>query len=273
MARPTITSVANDKVKYVRTLERRRMREKEGRFVAEGARVLEDALRAGSVPALVFYAPELEATPRGKALLKQLSLATAEVYPVSEAVMAAVSDTVTPQGVLAVLSMAELRPRSDSLWLILDGIQDPGNLGTLLRSAEAAGVGQVWLAPGTADAFSAKVVRAGAGVHFRLPLTRRSWPEITHALQGRPVRLAEEGSELAYDDADWTQPTALIVSNEGGGPSGEAREAATERIAIPMQGGTESLNVGVAASVILFEAARQRRNRTKTPDVSNTSEV
>jgi RNA methyltransferase, TrmH family len=102
-------------------------------------------------------------------------------------------------------------------------------------------------------------VRAGAGAHFRLPLTRRSWAEIDRTLQGRPVRLAEEGSTLPYDEVDWTNAVALIVSNEGGGPSDEARHSATERIAIPMQGGTDSLNVGVAASVILFEAARQRR--------------
>jgi len=264
MGRPLIQSTTNDKVKYVRTLERRRTREKEGRFVVEGVRVVEDALRAGCVPALAFYTSDVEETPRGQALLQRLTAATPEVYPVSEAVMAVVSDTVAPQGILAICPIVELQPRRDFLWLVLDGIQDPGNLGTLLRSAEAAGVDRVWMAPGTVDAFSAKVVRAGAGVHFRLPLVRRSWPEIAHALQGRPVRMAEEGCPLAYDDVDWQQPAALVVSNEGSGPSDEARQVATECIAIPMQGGTESLNVGVAASVILFEAARQRRTSVST---------
>jgi len=264
MGRPLIQSTANDKVKYVRTLERRRTREKEGRFVAEGMRVVEDAARAGCVPALVFFTPDVEETPRGRALLQRLSAATPEVYPVSAAVMAVASDTVAPQGILAVCPIVELKPRRDFLWLVLDGIQDPGNLGTLLRSAEAAGVDRVWMAPGTVDAFGAKVVRAGAGVHFRLPLVRRSWAEIARALQGRPVRLAEEGSALAYDNVDWRRPAALVVSNEGSGPSDEARHAATECISIPMQGGADSLNVGVAASVILFEAARQRRAASST---------
>ncbi len=111
-------------------------------------------------------------------------------------------------------------------------------------------------------------------MHFRLPLARRSWPEIARLLGGRPVRLAEEGSAQTYDQVDWTQPAALIVSNEGGGPSEAARQAATERIAIPMQGGTESLNVGVAASVILFEAARQRRDAGRgTSGVSKISDA
>jgi TrmH family RNA methyltransferase len=200
----------------------------------------------------------LEETARGAALLRALRAVTSEIYPVSESVMKAVSDTVTSQGVLAVLPFPTLTPRGSGLLLVIDGVQDPGNLGTLLRSAEAAGVQQVVLAPGTVDAFNSKVVRAGAGTHFRLPMQTLSWQDIAEALTGKVVRLAEEGAATAYYDVDWRGPSALIVSNEGAGASAEARALATEMIAIPMRGGTESLNVGVAASVILFEAARQR---------------
>ena len=181
------------------------------------------------------------------------------MHPVHASIMKSLSDTVSPQGIVAVMAARAISPRGDSLLLVVDSVQDPGNLGTLLRSAEAAGVDRVLLGPGTVDAFSPKVVRAGAGAHFRLPIDRLTWPEIGAALRGKRIRLAEEGSATAYYDADWRSPSALVVSNEGGGPSGEARRLASERIAVPMVGGTESLNVAVAASIILFEAARQRR--------------
>lgn len=257
----TITSPNNEKVKHARSLQKRRMREKEGRFLAEGVRVVEDALRAGWVPALVFFTADVaEENPRAAALVEQATLVAEETYSVHSSIMKLLSDTVSPQGIVAVMALRSLPPSGDSLLLVVDGVQDPGNLGTLLRSAEAAGVDRVLLAPGTVDAFSPKVVRAGAGAQFRLPIDRLSWPDIRRALRGKHVRLADEGSATAYHEADWRAQSALIVGNEGAGPSDEARRLAGERIAVPMAGGTESLNVAVAASVILFEAARQRRS-------------
>jgi len=255
---PTITSPANDKVKYVRTLGRRRERYKEGRFIIEGLRLLEEALGAGCVPALVFFVPGLEEANRAANLLREAMALTPEVYSVGLNIMEMLTDTVTPQGLLAVVPFPTRAPSKDDLLLVLDGIQDPGNLGTLLRSAEAAGVDQVLCAPGTVDAYNPKVVRAGAGVHFRLSLAELDWPQVKARVMGKAVRLAEQGHSAAYYQVDWRQPAALIVSNEGAGASREARALAAERVAVPMRGGAESLNVGVAASIILFEAARQR---------------
>ena len=255
---PTINSPNNDHVKYLRSLQRRRVRYKERRFIVEGLRLVEDALRAGVVPALVFFAREVGASPRGAALLRELRSTIADIFPVGPNIMKMVTDTASLQGVVAVVPFVELLPQGKDLFLVVDRVQDPGNLGTLLRSAEAAGVQQALLAPGTVDAFSPKVVRAGAGVHFRLPIKAAGWPEIRALVKGKSVRLAEEGSPTAYYEVDWKRPAALIVCNEGSGPSDEARVLATERIAVPMHGDPESLNVGVAASVILFEAARQR---------------
>lgn len=258
---PAINSPNNDKVRFVKALQRRKVRYKERKFLVEGVRLVEDALRAGCVPALVFWGTEQESNRRAEALLRQLLAVTGEVYAAGPHIIKLLSDTVTPQGVLAVFSFVELVPDRRDLLLILDGIQDPGNFGTLLRSAEAAGVDQVILAPGTVDAFNPKVVRAGAGAHFRLPLADLGWSEIAALTQNHLVRLADGSSPVAYYSVDWRRPVALIVSNEGSGPSREALRMATERVAIPMKGDTESLNVGVAGSIILFEAARQKAQK------------
>jgi TrmH family RNA methyltransferase len=177
---------------------------------------------------------------------------------VSETVIAACSDTQTPQGVLAVVPFVSLEPRP-GLLLILDGIRDPGNLGTILRSAESAGVGQVLLAPGTVDPYNPKVVRGAMGAHLRLPVHSQDWPTIGKRAGDRAVWLADAASETAYHEVDWTRPCALIVGGEAFGTGQEATELATGRVSIPMTGGTESLNAAMAATIILFEAARQRR--------------
>jgi TrmH family RNA methyltransferase len=246
-------------VKYVRSLYRRRVRHRERHFVIEGLRLVEEALRAGVVPALAFFTPDLD-SQRGRELLAVIEGLRGECFVVTDTVMRALSDTVSPQGILAVVPFIEL-PLPESPWLILvvDKVRDPGNLGTILRSAEAAGASQVILTSATVDVYSPKVVRGAMGAHFYLPIaTGVSWPEMAGALRGRQILLAETKGGKVYCEVDWTKPSALIVSSEAEGASQEAERLATERIVIPMQGKAESLNVAVAASVILFEAARQQ---------------
>jgi TrmH family RNA methyltransferase len=255
-----ITSIANEKVKYVRSLYRRRVRYRERHFVIEGIRLVEEAFRAGIVPALLFYSEGINATPGGRELLAEIQKGGAPAFAASEMVMKAMADTVSPQGVLAVVPFVELAPPpSPSLVLVVDRLRDPGNLGAILRSANAAGVEQVILAPKTVDPYNPKVVRGAMGAHFRLPIEALSWPEIAEALAGVQVLLADARAKRAYYEVDWTQPSALIIGGEAYGTSQEAMELATATIAIPMHGGAESLNAAVAASVILFEAARQRQ--------------
>jgi len=255
-----ITSVANEKVKYVCSLYRRRVRYRERHFVIEGVRLVEEAFRAGIVPALVFYSEGTDAIPGGRELLAEIKkIGDYSVFIVSEQVMKALTDTVSPQGVLAVVPFVELAPPlSPSLVLVIDHLRDPGNLGAILRSANAAGVEQVILAPKTVDPYNPKVVRGAMGAHFRLPTMALSWPEIAEALAGVQILLADVRAERAYYEVDWTRPSALIIGGEAHGASQEAKELAAATIAIPMRGGAESLNAAVAASVILFEAARQR---------------
>jgi TrmH family RNA methyltransferase len=255
-----ITSTANEKVKYVRSLYRRRTRYRERHFVIEGVRLMEEAFRAGIVPALLFYSKGLDATPGGRELLVEIQKAEAPAFSVSERVMKALADTVSPQGVLAVLPFVELSPPADlSLALVVDQLRDPGNLGTILRTANAAGVEQVFLTPRTVDAYNPKVVRGAMGAHFRLSIESLSWPQIAEALAGLQILLADVQGGRVYDEVDWTRPSALIIGGEAHGATSESAELATASISIPMPGGTESLNAAVAASIILFEAVRQRR--------------
>jgi len=255
-----ITSLKNDRVKYVRSLQnRRRVRQRERRFVFEGMRLVAEAVRAGIPPAFVFYTEPVEASEQGRHLLASLREMNVSCYAVSEPVMVACSDTETPQGILAVLPIPNLsRPEHSTLTLILDRVRNPGNLGAILRTALAARVEQVLLAPGTVDGSNPKVVRAAMGAHLRLPVAALKWEAIAEAVAGCDVWIAAAGGEMAYTAADWTRPVALIVGSEATGAGERAQALAQGRVSIPMAAGVESLNTAMATAVILFEAVRQR---------------
>jgi TrmH family RNA methyltransferase len=255
-----ITSTSNEKIKLVRALQaQRRAREKEQLFVLEGVRLLEEALHAQAAVRFVLHTDTLDA--RGRAVVNQLARLGASIEPVTPAVMAAASADQTPPGLLAVVPFAPLAcptPAELSFALVLDRIGDPGNLGTLLRTADAAGVQAVFLAPGTVDAYNPKVVRAGMGAHFHLPILSAGWAELAQRLAGIEVWLAEAREGLPYPKADWRQPTALLIGAEAEGPSPEALQFTDRRVCIPMPGCAESLNAAVAAGILMFEVVRQR---------------
>lgn len=258
-----ITSTTNPRVKHVRSLHRQNVRARERCFIAEGARLVADALAARATVREAFYTAEFAASPLGRLLIPRLQQATDACFAVSPEAMRVMADTVTPQGVLIVAEMPTwpLPKPPRRIGLILDEWRDPGNLGTALRTAEAAGADWVILTPGTVDPFSPKVVRAGMGAHFRLPIFARTWEEIRKIVGSAPVYLADARAHLPYDAVDWTRPAVLLVGGEARGASEGAQTVDATPIAIPMMGGTESLNAAVAASVILMEAFRQRRYR------------
>ena len=253
-----ISSIANPKIKLIRNLRARRAsREAEGLFVVEGVRLVEEALRAPGAPRLALYGDGLDL--RAQTALEQLRARGAALELVTPEVMAAASDAETPPGLLAVVPTPALPPPTPlSLALVLDGLRDPGNLGTILRTADAAGVQVVFLAPGTVDAYNPKVVRAAMGAHFHLPLVALGWEALAQRLAGLALWLAEARSGPAYQQVDWRAPSALIIGSEAAGPSQAARRLALQPVSIPMPGQAESLNAAVAAGIILFEAARQR---------------
>jgi len=252
-----ITSLTNDKVKLVRSLVDRKHRIKEQRFAIEGARLIDDALAASLTPDWIFCAQQLPS--RAQETLGRLKKRGVEIITVSDAVLKACSDTETPQGLIAVLPFPRLAlPLDLKMIVIADSLRDPGNLGTLLRSAAAADADLMLLSPETVDAYNPKVVRGAMGAHFHLSIVEAAWAEIADRVVGLNVYLAAADGELIYTQVDWTQPSALIVGSEASGASQGAARLAMKRIAIPLSRDVESLNAAVAASVILFEAKRQR---------------
>lgn len=259
-----ITSSSNAKLKLVRSLQSRsRQRKSENAFVAEGVRLIEEAADAHWPMEFLLFDETL--SDRGLALIERLKEnAGLEISQVAPSLMAEISDTETPQGILAVLKHQRLPlPDPSSFILIVDQIRDPGNLGTLLRTAEAAGADGIILTPGTVDAFSPKVVRAGMGAHFRLPIWDQSWDEIRSVVKGLKVFLAESGTGLAVWRADFIQPLALLIGGEAFGASPQGRSLADQTVAIPMPGRAESLNAAIAAGILIAEVLRQRYTQLK----------
>jgi len=252
-----ITSSQNPKIKLVRALlGRAKERRETGAFVVEGVRLVEEAETRDWKFRFALYDGSLNT--RGSSLVEHLLSREIEVEEVSEPLMKSLSDTETPQGILAVLEFFH-QPITSPLHFVLipDQIRDPGNLGTLLRTAAAAGVQAVFLPPETTDAFAPKVLRSGMGAHFHLPIQSMKWEKIRRETNDLQIYLADMDGKSCWE-TDLRGPLALIVGSEAEGASDEARKLATEKISIPMAGNMESLNAGVAGSVLMFEVVRQR---------------
>jgi TrmH family RNA methyltransferase len=272
-----ITSATNPRISKLRALHTTRGRKKSGQFLLEGPNLLEAVLEVGMQPAEVYYQPELlRRTSRGSALLEHVlhlpGLSSEQLHEVSERVIEAIGETQTSQGVVCVLAQTELDPArlaarrgpaNRPALVILDALADPGNMGTILRTALAADVTRVLLTPNCVDYYSPKVLRAAVGAHMRLPVeTDLSWSEIAdrvvaHCGEEPRVLLAEANSSHLYYDQDLAHPFALIIGNEAHGPSPEAHTLATRSVSIPLAPGVESLNAALATGIILFEAVRQ----------------
>jgi len=265
MVESHIASRRNPRIQTVRRLQRsRRARQEAGLWVAEGVRLAEEALAAGWLPQWALYTARL--SPRAQAVVDALQRRAVPLWEVSEEVFAAASATQTPQGILLVLRRRTLPwPEEAGFVLWLDGVRDPGNAGTMLRTAWAAGVEGAVLSPETVDVFNPKVVRAAMGAHFHLPLQRLGWDAALKVMTGKTVFLAAAREGLPYDRVDFRQPLVLVVGGEAEGAGETARAMATQMVHIPMPGEAESLNAAVAAAVLLFEVVRQRRSSGRSP--------
>jgi TrmH family RNA methyltransferase len=250
-----ITSLQNDRVKRVHALQTRsKARRKEGQIVLEGARLVHDAIQRDQLPYFVLYDPD----SIDLALIETLRARNISPLPISTEVMHHISDTEHPQGIVAVFPLPQSSlPEKPSRLLILDTVRDPGNLGTILRTAAAAGTQAVLLAPGCADPYNPKVLRGGMGAHFRIPIVSSEWEQIADTCAGLTVYLADSTGDQRYDLVDWLPPWALIIGGEAQGAGTAAQQLATTRIAIPMAAATESLNAAVAAGIILFHATHR----------------
>ncbi|MGE5617831.1 MAG: TrmH family RNA methyltransferase [Sphingomonadaceae bacterium] len=255
-----VLGISNPIVRLLRDLRDRDGRREHGAFLIEGTRLVGEAVAASWPLVAALYDWDRAQTD---AELADLVARIPAAVPASTRALKHASDTVTPQGIVAAARMPA-RPAAvdptEPLALVLDGIADPGNAGTLLRSALGSGVRTVLAPRGSVDLFAPKVVRSGMGSHFHLRLgTDLGWPEIRKMLgEGREVVVAEARRGKAYYEFDWRQPVALVVGGEAHGPSPEALRLATARVSIPLEPDVESLNAAVAGSIILFEAKRQR---------------
>lgn len=249
-------------VSLVRNLQQRKGRKRQGLAVAEGIRLVEEALAAGVALRGVLVSPALAGTPRGTALLAELAAHAVPLEEVPDREFGRLAGTETPQGVLAVVdpptwTLDALAPAPGAPVLVLDAVQDPGNVGTLLRSAFALGAAGAVLLKGTADPNNPKVVRAAMGATFRLPSASADDGQFAAWARARDVTVwvsVAQGTPLAQVAPP--ERLALVVGNEGAGIRDAIRDLAAERIAIPLARGAESLNVAVAAGILLHEVTR-----------------
>ena len=255
-----IESSKSSQIRHVAALQKKaRYRKEEKAFVVEGIKMVEEA-PPEKIRAVYASDSFLE---RGGAR----SLAGIPYTEVSDAAFKAMSDTQTPQGVLAVVDAMEWDPEEllggeAPLLILLEGLQDPGNLGTILRAGEGAGVTGVIMSRDTVDVYNPKVIRSTMGSVYRVPFMVSEDLRETLA-QCRRRGIVSFAAHLSgtsdYDRRDYRGPSAFLIGNEAAGLSEELSEAADARVKIPMKGSVESLNAAVAASVFLYEAARQRR--------------
>jgi len=267
-----LLSKSNPRVKLIRRLNRRRTREQEGKFLVEGIRLLEEALRENWPLRQVIYTAELTANPRGAGLLEALAQQGVPAEPVDEELFAELAETETPQGIIAVAAMAG-RPISDlqlilngepDLLVLVDGVRDPGNLGTIIRCADAYGAGGVLLLKGTVDPYNPKTIRATMGAIFRVPLLSVENSEhLAEAWKAGGWKLVagDPAADKLIHHCDLTGRVILAVGGEADGFSGNLGSFLDETVRIPMPGRAESLNAGVAAGIMLYEAVRQRMSR------------
>lgn len=243
-----ITSLKNPKVTAWKALKDRKGRRESGCFLVEGRKMVEEALASAFDVETVLVQEGME-LPDGL---------TMPVYELPAHVLAAVCDTKTPQGIAAVVRMKEQSALGKHI-VVLDGVQDPGNVGTIIRTADAAGLNGVLLSNQCADVFSPKVLRATMGSIFRMNL------RTTDDLPGELTKLREKGYSILSSQLDGTpfyerekvaERFALIVGNEGNGVSEQVQQTATHRVRLPMRGGAESLNAAIAAAIMMYELMR-----------------
>jgi TrmH family RNA methyltransferase len=245
-----------------RDLKRRKARERQQLFVCEGVRAVEELLRSPIPVRGALVAPQLRDVPRGAELERSLRARNVELAEVSSHEFASAAETESPQGVLAIAevpvrSLEAFRTEDRYRLLVLDAVQDPGNVGTTLRTAAALGVAATVSLPGTVDLWNAKVVRSAMGAHFHHPAMSSTWDELDAFRAARDVSLwaTDPTGDLLERDAA-PQRLALVVGNEGSGVSNAARERADRLVAIPIASSVESLNVAVATGILLHELRR-----------------
>ncbi|MPM31529.1 23S rRNA (uridine(2479)-2'-O)-methyltransferase [bioreactor metagenome] len=259
-----ITSMQNKTIQEIRLLQQRKERRAQGNFIVEGIRNLEMALTAQTSLLILCYTPKALADVRMKGFIDKMRESACKLFEVSEAIMEKISQIETSQGLLGVCAMKSTpinELKSDMRVVILDRLQDPGNIGTVIRSAVAFGFDAVAFLPGNGDPWNDKVVRASAGTLFHMKLIEaQSTEDILFHLRRIQLPIVVTALDQAEELADqpWLkQPLALVVGNEGMGVSDIWLQEADRKVKIPMMGPAESLNVGVATGILLYSMQKK----------------
>lgn len=271
-----IESLTNSKVKLAASLAKGKTRQQEKAFVTEGARLCEEALKAAEQGEWTIrfglITPEQLASPRGAALAALADEIGVVLYETPEAVYKKAAQVVSPQGVLFVVNCRSAEPqdvirrgqdtKKAPLVAVLDGVQDPGNVGTILRTAEAVGATGAILLPGTADVYGDKTVRASMGAIFRLPIVNMTAAELLSFAADNGLHIfatALDRKARPHLAVNFEEPSMIVFGSEGNGVSRDILDDdMTETIFIPMAGGAESFNVAQASAIVLYETLRQR---------------
>jgi TrmH family RNA methyltransferase len=259
-----ITSFSNERLKQARRVRDGR---EPGLIFVEGERLIEECLQSCLKLTVCFHTPD--PNPRAQKIIAEMARRDCPLFPATSAALEAVSDTVNTQGLIAIAERPQssfdqtLRTRDGVAPLIvgLDTARDPGNFGTIVRTAEAAGASGVVATKGSVDAFSPKTLRSSMGSAFRLPVvTGVESEELLTRIRAAKLRVVATSAsgEMVYSDYNWRRPTMVIFGAEASGVRRELLERCDERLRIPLRAPVESLNVAAAAAVVLFEAARQR---------------
>jgi TrmH family RNA methyltransferase len=241
-----------------RDLKRRKSRDKHRLFVAEGIRAVEELLRSALTIKGVLVAPQIEDSPRGQALAAQIEQRGLERQAVDAREFASAAETDAPQGVMALAEIpnhafTSLSQDWRGILVVLDGVQDPGNVGTILRTAAALGARATIALPGTVDLWNAKVVRSGMGAHFKHLAFSATWDELDAMRREHDTRIvAADAGGVPVTQVTRAERMALVVGNEGAGLSTDSRQRADQVVALSISRDIESLNVAVATGILLY---------------------
>ncbi len=266
MSRRQITGFSNPTVKFLRALRDKKHRRREGRFLAEGLRLLTDAREAGRLPEMLVMAAGRDAHPLLSALEADVLAAGGEVIETSEDILAKITGKDNPQAVCGVFAefdtaLAALDRHAAPIWLVAQAMRDPGNLGTMLRTGDAVGAGGLILLDDCADPFSVEAVRASMGAVFTQRIALARWPDFIAWLRGGPGQLVAASLRDAQDyrTAPYAAPCFVMVGNESRGIPEDYEMACDLRVTIPMLGRADSLNAAVAGAVLAYEALAHLR--------------
>jgi len=257
----TITSKDNETIKHIRKLKEKKYRDEFGEFVVEGAKMIEEAINENAKIKYIIVCDDCK-TESSMTSEQMYDIAKYECVYVTEKIFKLITDVIAPQGIMAIVEKpVKTENKIDykvENFLILDNIQDPGNMGTILRTADSLNMKQIIVSPGTADCYNSKVVRSTMGAIFRVNVIERDLEKVIKEMQKREIKIyaTDLKTNKTIYDVDY-EKSAVIIGNEANGVSKNVLELADEKIKIPMLGKTESLNAAVATGVILYEINRK----------------